>query len=109
MGKIHIVALLIFAIHVSLGREIDVCVDQDISWIKVKGMEPSELLSDVLSVFIELLLNVCATIIKLFIILACLITTCIDIFIKISCYICVTVQLRCSANVRTCLHLPKQF
>ena len=33
--------------------------------------------------FIELLLNLCTTIIKLFIILACIITTCIDIFIEI--------------------------
>ena len=63
--------------------EIDVCTDQDISWTEVKGMEPYELLSDVLSIFIELLLNVCATIIKLLIILVCIITTCTEIFIKI--------------------------
>ena len=48
-----------------------------------KGMESYELLADALSLFIELLLNVCATIIKLFIILACIITTCIDLFIEI--------------------------
>ena len=63
--------------------EIDSCVDQDISWTEVKGMEPIELLLDALSIFSELLLNVCATIIKLFIILACKIATCIDIFIEI--------------------------
>ena len=55
MGKIHIVALLIFVIHVSLGREIDVCVSQDTGWTKVKGTEPYELLSDAFSIFTELL------------------------------------------------------
>ena len=44
MGKIHIVVLLIFVMHVSLGMGIVVCVDQDISWAEVKGMEPYELL-----------------------------------------------------------------
>ena len=83
MGKIHIIALLIFVIHISLGREIDVCFDQDIIWTKVKGIEPYKLLSDALSVFIETLLNVCATILKLFIIRACLKAICIDIFIEI--------------------------
>ena len=34
-------------------------------------------------IFIELLFNVCTTIIKLFIILACIMATCIDIFIEI--------------------------
>ena len=82
MGKIHIVALLIFVIHVSLSREIDICVDQDIGCTKINKMEPYELLSDALLIFIELLLNVCATIIKVLIILACIITTCIDIFIE---------------------------
>ena len=83
MGKTHIVALLIFVIHVSLSMKIDVCVGQDIGWTEVGGMEPYELLLDALSIFMELLSNVCATIIKLFIILACIITTCIDIFLKI--------------------------
>ena len=46
-------------------------------------MEPYELLSDVLLIFIELLLNVCTTIIRPFIILACIITSCIDLFIEI--------------------------
>ena len=46
-------------------------------------MEPYELLSDVLPIFIKLLLNVCTTIIKLFIIIACTITMCIDLFIEI--------------------------
>ena len=63
--------------------KIDVCVEQDFRWTEVKGMEPYELLSDALSIFIDLLLNICATIIKLFIMLACIITTCIDIFIEI--------------------------
>ena len=46
-------------------------------------MEPCELLSNVLSILIELLLYVGTPIIKLFIILACMITTCIDLFTKI--------------------------
>ena len=46
-------------------------------------MEPCELLSDVFSILIELFLNVCTTIIKLFIILVCIITTCIELSIKI--------------------------
>ena len=41
------------------------------------------LIEDALSILTELLLNVCTTIIKLYIILACVITTCIDLFIKI--------------------------
>ena len=36
MGKIHIIALFIFVLHVFLSMEIDVYVDQD---IKVNGME----------------------------------------------------------------------
>ena len=63
--------------------EIDVCVDKDLGGTEVKGMEPYELLSDALSIFIQLLLNVCTTIMKLFIILACIITTCIDLSIEI--------------------------
>ena len=63
--------------------EIDVYVDQDFGWTEVNGMEHYELLSDVLPIFIELLLNVCTTIIKLFIILVCIIATCIDLFIEI--------------------------
>ena len=46
-------------------------------------METYEHLSDVPSVFVKLLLNVCTTITKLFIVLACIITTCIEISIKI--------------------------
>ena len=83
MGRIHIVALLIFVTHVSLGREIDVCVEQDFRLTEGKGIEAYKLLSDVLAIFIELLLNVCTTTIKLFIILACIVTTCINLFIKI--------------------------
>ena len=83
MGKIHIIALFIFILHVSLSMEIDVCVDQDFGWTEVTGMEPYELLSNALPIFTELLLNVCTTIIKLFIILACIISTCIDLFIEI--------------------------
>ena len=63
--------------------EIDICVDQDFRWTKVKGLEPYELLSDMLSIFIELLLNVGIITIKLFIILTCIITPCIDLFIDI--------------------------
>ena len=83
MGKIHILALFIFVLHVSLSTKIDVCIDQDHGWTEVKGMEPYEILLDVLSIFIELLLNIYTTTIRLFIILACIITTCIDLFIKI--------------------------
>ena len=73
-------------------------------------MEPYELLSYVLPIFIELLLNVCTTIIKLLIILTCIITTGIDLFIEIQCQhsnfcctcnICGTVQLRCIENAST--------
>ena len=83
MGKIHIVALLISVLLVSLSMEINVCVDQDFRWTEVKRMEPYELFSDALSIFIELLLNVCTTVIKLCIIPVCIITTCIDLFIEI--------------------------
>ena len=100
MGKIHITALLIFVRHASLSMEIDVCVDQDLCWTEVKGMEPYELLSDVLFIFIEFLLNACTTIIKLFIILACIITKCTHLFIEIL-VICVTIQFRCIANAST--------
>ena len=82
MDTIHIVGLLTFVIHVSPSIDIDFCVEQDIGWTEVKGMEPYELLLGALSILIELLLNVCITITKLFI-LACIITTCIDIFIEI--------------------------
>ena len=83
MDKIHIVALFIFVLHVSLSMEIDVSVVQEFGWTEVKEMEPYELLSDMLSILIQLLLNVCTTIIKLFIFLVCIITTCIDLFIEI--------------------------
>ena len=46
-------------------------------------MEPYELLSDALSIFIELLLSVCTTVIKLFVVLACIITTYIELSIEI--------------------------
>ena len=62
--------------------EIDVCVEQDFGWTEVKRMEPYELLSNVIYILIELLLNLCTTIIKLYF-LACIITTYIDIFIEI--------------------------
>ena len=42
MGKIHIFALLIIVIHVSHSREIDVCVNQDIGWTKVKEGNPMD-------------------------------------------------------------------
>ena len=65
MSNINMAALFIFVLHVSLSMGIDVCIDQDLGWTEVKGMEPYELLSDALSIFIELLLNICTTIIKL--------------------------------------------
>ena len=83
MGKIHSIALFIFVLHVSPSIEIDVYVAQDFRWADVNGKEPYKLLSDALPIFIELLLNVGTTIIKLFSILACIITTCIDLFIEI--------------------------
>ena len=83
MGKIHIAALFIFVLHVSLSMEIDVYVDHDFGWTEVNWMDPYELLTDVFPIFIELLLNVYTAIIKLFIILACIIITCIDLFIEI--------------------------
>ena len=46
-------------------------------------MEAYGLLSDPLSIFSELLLNVCPTFIKLFIILACIITTHIELSILV--------------------------
>ena len=52
-----------------------VYVDQDFRRTEVNGMESYELLPDALPIFIEILLNVCTTIIKLFIILVCIITT----------------------------------
>ena len=84
MGKIHIVALFIFVLHVSLSIEIDVCIDEDLGWTEVKRMETYELLSDALSVFIEFLWNVCTTTIKLFINLACIITTSVIYVIQLS-------------------------
>ena len=85
MGKIHIVALFIVVLHVSLGMGIDVYVDQDFGWTEVNRMETYEILSDALPIFFELLLHICTIIIRLFISLACIITTCIDLFIKIQC------------------------
>ena len=75
--------LIYFCFNVSLSMEIDVHVDQDFRWTEVNGMDPYEFLSDALPIFIELLLNIGTTIIKLFIILACIITICIDLFIGI--------------------------
>ena len=69
----------------SLCMEIDVYVDQDFGWTEVNRKESYDLLPDVLPIFIELLLNVCTTIIKLFIIPVCIIITCIDLFIEIQC------------------------
>ena len=81
-GKIHIIALLIFVSHVSLGMEINVYVDKDFRWTEVDGIDAYELISYACPIFVELLLDVCTMTIKLFIILACIITTCIDLFIK---------------------------
>ena len=82
MGKIHIVALLIFVSHVSCSMEINVFVDKDFGWTKVDGIEAYECLSYTFPIFMELLLDMCTMTIKLFIILAYIITTCIDLFIK---------------------------
>ena len=83
MGKIHIVGLFIFVLHVTLGKEINAFIDQNLRWTEVDGIGDYELLSYALLIFIELLLNVCGPIIKLFIILVCIITTCIELSIKI--------------------------
>ena len=83
MDEIHVVALFIFVVHISLSRDTDVCVEQDLRWTELNGMEPYELLSDVLSIFIELLLNVCTAVIKLSVVLVCTITACIELSIKI--------------------------
>ena len=61
--------------------EVDICINKDRN--EVRGMEPYELWSNAISVSIDLLFNVCTTIMRLLIILACMITTCIDIFIEI--------------------------
>ena len=63
--------------------EINVYVDKDFRWTEVDGIDAYELLSYAFPIFNELLMNVCTMIIKLFIILACTITTCIDLFGKI--------------------------
>ena len=80
MGKIPIVALFIFILHVSLGMEIDVCVGKD--WTEVKGN--GSLWSFVRCTFhIYWIIVECITIIKLCIILVCIVTMCIDPFIDI--------------------------
>ena len=81
IGKVVLLLQFIFLIHVYLNMEIDICINQERN--EVRGMEPNELWSNVFSVSIDLLFNVGTTFIKLFIILACMITTCIDIFIEI--------------------------
>ena len=80
MGKIHIVALLIFVSHVSCSMD-HVFVDKDFGLTEVDGIDTYECLSYTFPTFVELLLDVC-TMIKLFIILVCIITTWIDLFIK---------------------------
>ena len=52
MGKKHIAALFIFALHVSFCMVIGVGVDQNHGWTEVKGMESYELMSDILSILI---------------------------------------------------------
>ena len=73
MGKVVLLLQYIFVLHVLLGIEIDICINPDRT--EVRGMEPYELWSNVISSSIDLLFNVCATIMKLLIILACMITT----------------------------------
>ena len=80
MGK-EVLLLQFFVLHVSFSMEIDICINQGRT--EVRGMEPHELWSNAISVSIDLLFNACTTIIKLLIILACMITMCIDIFIEI--------------------------
>ena len=83
MGKINSVDLLIFVSHVSLGMEINVYVHKDFRWTEVDGVDAYELLSYASPILVELLLDVCAATIKIFIILVCIITTCIDLFVKV--------------------------
>ena len=83
MGKIHIVALCIFGSPVSLSMEINIFINKDFGWTEVDGIDANELLSYAIPIFIELLLDVCTTTIKLFIILACIITTCVDLLFKV--------------------------
>ena len=61
--------------------EIDICINQDRT--EVRGMEPYVLWSNAISVSIDLFFNMCTVIIKLLVIVACMITKCIDIFIEI--------------------------
>ena len=82
MGYIDIVALFTLIFHGSFGIELDVWVDQIHGYSDIQGMGPYELLSHALFIFVELLNNVFTVIIKLSIILARMITTCIDLFTK---------------------------
>ena len=80
MGKIHIID---FFLHVTLVWRLMFMLIKIWGWTEVNGMEPYELFSDVLPILIELLLHVSTTLVKLFIILTCIITTCVDLFIEI--------------------------
>ena len=51
--------MYLFILHVSFGIEVDVGINQDHGETEVKEMEPCELMLNVLSIFIELLLNIC--------------------------------------------------
>ena len=59
MGKIYIVGLLIFVIHVSLSMEINVYVNKDFGWTEVDGVDAYEFLAYAFPIFIELLFGVC--------------------------------------------------
>ena len=72
MGKIDIVALLIFVSHVSCSMDFNVFVDKDFRWTEVDGVDAYELLSYAFPIFMELSLDVCTMTIKLFIILVCI-------------------------------------
>ena len=116
MGKIHIVALSVFVLHVTLSKVIKVYFDQNLRWTEVDGIGDYELLSYALPIFIELLLYVCATIIKLFLILACIITICIELSIKILvASVIYVIQFRSGVALmlveryRTYVHFLKQF
>ena len=67
-------------------------------------MESYELLPGALPIFIKLFLNICTTIIKLFHILPCIITTCIDLFIEILVVLVIYVIQFCSDVLQMLAH-----
>ena len=63
--------------------KINVYVDNDFGWTEVDGVDAYEFLSYTFPIIIELILDVCKATIKLFIILTCIRTACINLFIQI--------------------------